>query len=211
MMNNEPMRRLLRLAVCWLGVLLLAPNSWAQQNSIENIEVTQASGQVLVRVTLKEPLQAAPGSFTVANPARIALDFPGTANALGRTSQEVGENVLRSMNIVQAGDRTRLVLNLRNMVPYETKIDGSALLITLSAFDLGQDRLPNFAAFRFLYERLVGAAARPWLPSAFCAAAALPHLHPDRRRTLLQSISESAATAPVRALPICATGGPGSP
>src|SRR3990170_4628047 len=60
----------------------------------------------------------------------------------------------------------------------------------------GQDRLPSFASFRFLYERLMGASCRPWLPAAFCAAAALPHLHPDRRRTLLQSISESAATAP---------------
>ena len=47
------------------------------------------------------------------------------------------------------------------------------MLVTLSAFDLGQDRLPNFAAFRFLYERLLGAGVRPWLPAAFCAAAAL--------------------------------------
>ena len=54
----------------------------------------------------------------------------------------------------------------------------------------------RFASYRFLYERLIGAAVRPWLPGAFCAAAALPHLHPDRRRTLLQSISEAAATAP---------------
>ena len=69
-------------------------------------------------------------------------------------------------------------------------------LVTLVAFDLGQDRLPSFAAYRFLYERLLGAGARPWLPAAFCAASALPHLHPDRRRLLLQSISESAATAP---------------
>jgi len=69
-------------------------------------------------------------------------------------------------------------------------------LVTLVAFDLGQDRLPTFGAFRFLYERLLGAGARPWLPAAFCAASALPHLHPDRRRLLLQSISESAATAP---------------
>ena len=60
---------------------------------------------------------------------------------------------------------------------------------------LGQDRLPSFASFRFLYERLLGASVRPWLPAAFCAAASLPHLHPDRRRILLQSISESAATA----------------
>ena len=56
--------------------------------------------------------------------------------------------------------------------------------------------MPDFAAYRFLYERLIGAAVRPWLPGAFCAAAALPHLHPERRRALLQSISEAAATAP---------------
>ncbi|MBU3076295.1 hypothetical protein [Sphingomonas quercus] len=71
-----------------------------------------------------------------------------------------------------------------------------APLVTMSAFDLGQDRLNGFAAYRFLYERLVGAGVRPWLPAAFCAAAALPHLHPERRRVLLQSISEAAATAP---------------
>jgi hypothetical protein len=69
-------------------------------------------------------------------------------------------------------------------------------LVTMTAFDLGQDRLPDFASYRFLYERLIGAAVRPWLPGAFCAAAALPHLHPERRRALLQSISEAAATAP---------------
>lgn len=89
---------------------------------------------------------------------------------------------------------------LRLAVPDDSGLDTidpfMGKLITLTAFDLGQDRLPNFAAYRFLYERLLGAGARPWLPAAFCAAAALPHLHPDRRRLLLQSISESAATAP---------------
>jgi hypothetical protein len=89
---------------------------------------------------------------------------------------------------------------LRMQVPDDSGLDTidpfMGLLITLTAFDLGQDRIPNFAAYRFLYERLLGAAVRPWLPAAFCAAAALPHLHPDRRRLLLQSISESAATAP---------------
>ena len=63
------------------------------------------------------------------------------------------------------------------------------------ALALAEDRIDSFAAYRFLYERLLGAAVRPWLPSAFCAAASLPTLHPDRRRILLQSISESAATA----------------
>lgn len=68
-------------------------------------------------------------------------------------------------------------------------------LVVVSAFDLGQNRINSFPAYRFLYERLIGAGSRPWLPGAFCAAASLPHLHPERRRALLQSISEAAATA----------------
>ena len=89
---------------------------------------------------------------------------------------------------------------LRESVPEDSGLDRvepfMAPLVTMSAFDLGQDRLQSFGAYRFLYERLIGASARPWLPGAFCAAAALPHLHPERRRVLLQSISEAAATAP---------------
>mgnify|MGYP006920612309 FL=1 len=89
---------------------------------------------------------------------------------------------------------------IRTIVPDDSGLDSveifMAPLITVSAFDLGQGRLTSFSAYRFLYERLIGAEVRPWLPGAFCAAAALPHLHPDLRRKLLQSISEAAATAP---------------
>lgn len=89
---------------------------------------------------------------------------------------------------------------IRANVPDDSGLDAMeplmAPLITMTAFDLGQERLDCFASYRFLYERLIGANVRPWLPGAFCAAAALPHLHPDRRRGLLQSISEAAATAP---------------
>lgn len=70
-----------------------------------------------------------------------------------------------------------------------------AQLVTVSAFDLGQGRIDCFASYRFLYERLIGADARPWLPAAFCAAASMPHLPPAKRKILLQSISEAAATA----------------
>jgi hypothetical protein len=89
---------------------------------------------------------------------------------------------------------------IRANVPDDSGLDAMeplmAPLITMTAFDLGQERLSCFASYRFLYERLIGANVRPWLPGAFCAAAALPHLHPDHRRALLQSISEAAATAP---------------
>lgn len=88
---------------------------------------------------------------------------------------------------------------LRVIVPDDSGLEQvepfMAPLISISAFDLAQDRLPSFSSYRFLYERLFGAGARPWLPGAFCAAASLPNLHPEKRRALLQSISEAAATA----------------
>ncbi len=72
----------------------------------------------------------------------------------------------------------------------------TGMLVRLAAFDLGEERLEAFGAFRFLYERLLDARIRPWLPAIFCAAAALPQIRPSRRRQLLQSLSDTAATAP---------------
>ena len=69
-------------------------------------------------------------------------------------------------------------------------------LLRVTTFDLAQGRIECFSAYRFLYERLLGAEVRPWLPAAFCGASALPHIRPERRKELLQSISEAAATAP---------------
>jgi len=89
---------------------------------------------------------------------------------------------------------------LRGQVPTDTGFDAieafMGKLLRIAAFDLAQDRLTCFSSFRFLYERLLGAEVRPFLPSAFCAAAALPQIRPERRKHLLQSISEAAATAP---------------
>lgn len=93
----------------------------------------------------------------------------------------------------------RDLADLRGMLPQvedvETLDPFMGRLVALSAFDLAQERLDGFSAYRFLYERLLGAEVRPWLPSAFCGAAALPVIRPTRRRELLQSISEAAATA----------------
>src|SRR5260221_12549396 len=145
-MNHVLVRRFIQTAICPFGLLLLVSLARAQQNSIENFDVTQVGGQVLVRVTLNTPMAAARGSFTTANRARIALDFPDTTIGLGRNSQDIGEAVLRSMNLVQAGERTRMVLNLRNMVPYESKIEGSSLLITLAATGGAQQAATGGAA-----------------------------------------------------------------
>ncbi|WJY19627.1 hypothetical protein QQS45_05240 [Alteriqipengyuania flavescens] len=89
---------------------------------------------------------------------------------------------------------------LRGTIPAAYSLDEldcfMAELIGLARFDLSCGAIQSFSAFRFLYERLLGAAVRPWLPAAFCAAAALPQIDPPRRKDLLQSLSEAAATAP---------------
>jgi len=89
---------------------------------------------------------------------------------------------------------------LRDELPDENALEGLepfiGSLVRLAAFDLAQERIETFSAFRFLYERLLGASIRPWLPAAFCGAAALPQIRPERRKQLLQSLSEAAATAP---------------
>jgi hypothetical protein len=102
--------------------------------------------------------------------------------------------------ICEQGRHYRRLKELRGQIPEDVTIEEMepllAPLITLTAYDLAANRLTCFSSYRFLYERLLGAAVRPWLPAVFVAAAALPHLHPDRRRHLLQSLSETAATAP---------------
>ena len=103
------------------------------QNSIESFDVTQQAGKVIIRITTKEPLRSVPPNFAVANPARIAFDFANTVNALGRASQDIGQGELRSMNIVQGADRTRLVLNLRRQVAHDATVDGRTVTISLSA------------------------------------------------------------------------------
>ncbi len=124
----------------------------------------------------------------------LAIAAEGSA-AVGRWSRDSLEDV----NIrVQLKVYDRLG-EIRERVPEARGLDAvepfMAPLLAVSAFDISQERIESFSAYRFLYERLIGAPARPWLPGAFCAAASLPHIDPKRRRDLLQSISESAATA----------------
>ncbi|MFZ5512242.1 MAG: type IV pilus secretin PilQ [Pseudomonadota bacterium] len=132
--------KFVRNAVLFLLCGLLAPHAISQapessgaKNAITRLQVTQQAGNVVVRVSLKQPPVTAPVTFSIANPPRIALDFPNTENALGRNVQEIGEGGVRSANIVQVGDRTRLVLNLSKMAGIDTRIEQNEVLISLSS------------------------------------------------------------------------------
>ena len=117
-------------------------------NAVQSVETTTLpGGKVVVRVTLQKALTATPAGFTVGNPPRIALDLPDTGNAMGRNTVEANLGPLSSVNVVQAGTRTRLVLNLSKSVEYEARIDGKTLLIALG--DVGVGSAPVNVSPRF--------------------------------------------------------------
>lgn len=88
--------------------------------------------------------------------------------------------------------RYRMLDLIRTCVPDDIEPDDVepilAPLISMAGADLGEGKIRDFEAFRFLYERLAGPDIRPWLLSAFCAAAVLPGIHPEVRKQLLHSI-----------------------
>jgi len=116
------------LAICSLGTA-----SAQTANSIDSVSVSKgSSGRTVIKFTLKAPLANPPAGFAITDPPRIALDFPDTANGLGRTAQDVGDPSLRSLNVVQAGARTRVVFNLNKPQSYETRLEGNVVYVTLT-------------------------------------------------------------------------------
>jgi type IV pilus assembly protein PilQ len=101
------------------------------QNVIQSINSSQQAGSEVVRIELSEPLAAVPTGFTVQTPPRVAIDLPGVTNGLGRSSVEINQGILRSVNVAQAGDRTRLVLNLKQAANYRAQVQGKVLLLVL--------------------------------------------------------------------------------
>jgi len=119
--------------VAWILCSVGHAASVALDNTIETLDVApQQGGKIVVKVGLKQPLAGVPAAFSILNPPRVALDFADTSNSLGKTSQQVGDGDLRSISIVQAGQRTRLVMNLNRAMSFDTKPDGNAILLTLA-------------------------------------------------------------------------------
>lgn len=111
-----------------MGFTLLAANA---QTAIEAVTGSIQSGVEVVRIDLSQALTAVPTGFSIQSPARIALDFPGISNGMGRSTVEINQGNLRSVSVVQAGDRTRVVLNLKQATTYKAQIQGKSLLVSL--------------------------------------------------------------------------------
>ena len=143
-----------RAVGAWLLAVLALAASGAvgaqTTNSLDSLSVSKgASGRTVVRFVLKSPPAQPPAGFAIANPARVALDFLDTSNGLGRTLQEVSDPALRSVNVVQAGNRTRVVLNLNKPQTFETAVDGNVVQLTLfdqsASLDVKAPEVERFA------------------------------------------------------------------
>lgn len=130
--NSSRLEQLCARALLTAGLLLSGLAAHAQV-AIEAVSGSIQGGTEIVKIDLSDTLTAMPAGFSIQTPARIALDFPNVTSAMGRSTVDINQGNLRSVNVVQAGGRTRVVLNLKQHVAYKTQLQGKSLLVMLDA------------------------------------------------------------------------------
>ena len=128
--------RTARRAFVWLAAALALASAGAAfaqgANSIESLTVSKgSSGNMIVKFTLKSAPTNPPAGFAISSPPRIALDFLDTGNGLGSTQRVVDDPAVRSLNVIQSGNRTRVVFNLNKPQTFSTQVEGNTVLVTL--------------------------------------------------------------------------------
>ncbi|HCE09458.1 MAG TPA: type IV pilus secretin PilQ [Oxalobacteraceae bacterium] len=124
------MKKIRQLCI-FAGLAAVCGYALAQDNAIQSISANQQGSNVIIKVLLKNPVTKPPIGFSITNPARIALDFAGTANATGKGAQEISLGDVSNVNVVQAGERSRVVFNLKRPLNYATAIEGNAVIVTI--------------------------------------------------------------------------------
>jgi type IV pilus assembly protein PilQ len=139
-----------------LGASLSPVALEAQPLRLEGVEVQPLSGQ---QVQLRLRLNGAapePTTFTIDDPARISLDLPNTALGLDARRQDANVGPLTTIQAAEANGRTRVVLNLTTMVPYQTRVEGDSVYVVIGQAP-GEAPPPTFAA----QQPRQGGAAQP--------------------------------------------------
>lgn len=111
---------------------LLLISSFAGANELQSLDYTTLSGNKgLVTLTFSEAVDA-PESFATDEPARIVLDFRGVSNKLSETTKQINSGQTRSIATVEAGERTRMVINLLRKLPYQIDVEGNVVKVMLN-------------------------------------------------------------------------------
>ncbi len=128
------------LLFCILNTLALANTNTKQDaasNAITGVQYSSLPGNRL-QISLELSKEAVtPLSFTIDNPARIAFDFANTGSKLPKRSQPIGIGVAQSITTISTKTKTRVILNLTEVVPYQVTTQGKNVLITLDSESTG--------------------------------------------------------------------------
>jgi type IV pilus assembly protein PilQ len=137
-MNNRPKTRhpmrLIKNSIVVAALTLGAAGpmlAWAQSNSIESITSAQQGSATVLRIEMAKPPTDAPPSFTISNPPRVAMDFRDTDSKLAQSLIQLAHGDVHSVNVVQASGRSRVVLNLKRPLSFQSTIEGNALVVSL--------------------------------------------------------------------------------
>ncbi len=125
--SSTSLWKCLMLACC----CLLMNFAYAQVNMIESVAANQQGANIIVRINFAKPLAKLPTGFAIQNPSRIALDFTDYANATGKHTLDFNVGDLRSVNIAESNNRTRMVFNLNRYLNYAMAMEGNALIVTI--------------------------------------------------------------------------------
>lgn len=116
----------------FLGLMFLSQLVQAQTaNTIESITANQQGANIIVKINFKSPLVKPPVAFSITNPARISFDFANTSNGTGKSTVDIGLGEVRSINLIEVPERSRMVFNLNRSLNYATFIEGSSLIVTI--------------------------------------------------------------------------------
>ena len=133
-MNKTTIRQLTASTLLWLTAVVIAgfaavANAQGTPNKLESIDVQSLSGQQLQLTLRHSSPPSEPVAFTIDNPARISLDLANTALALPSRRIDVRSGGVDSVLAAEAAGRTRLVLNLDRLLPYQTRVQGNDIIV----------------------------------------------------------------------------------
>ena len=130
MKMNHFIKLALRL-IFSLGLMVSVSGLRAQETqTLKAISVSSHSGAEVVRFDFSEAVNFRLNGFGIQSPARVALDLPVVGSALQKNVVEFTQGNVKSVNVIQASDRTRMVLNLKRYQAYSTQVVGKSVLVT---------------------------------------------------------------------------------
>ena len=122
-----------------LLLFMMAMTAFAQ-NELQDIKVASLpNDEIQLSLQFSNP-PGEPLAFTIDNPARIALDFPATNNALAKRFQNIGIGIAQSVNAAEAKGRTRVVVNLSRMEDYSAKVSGNNYILTIGSSNVASSQ-----------------------------------------------------------------------